>query len=38
MTKSENPDEMTHKAAFHQDLHCLPRQNLSSEKEIYIFF
>ena len=38
MAKSENPDEMPHKAAFHQGLHCLPRQNLSSEKEMqYIF-
>ena len=35
--KSEDPDEMLHNAAFHQDLHCLQRQNLSSENEIQIF-
>ena len=32
MTKSVDPDEMPHKAALHQDLHCLLRQNQSSEK------
>ena len=40
LANSEDPDEMLHKAAFHQDLHRLLRQNQSSEKEnqIYIFF
>ena len=33
---SEDPDEMPHNAAFHQGLHCLPIQNQSSEKEIYV--
>ena len=38
LANSEDPDEMAHKAAFHQGLHCLLRQNQSSEKEIqYIF-
>ena len=27
MANSEDPDEMPHKAAFHQGLHCLLRQN-----------
>ena len=36
MAKSEDPDEMQHKAAFHQGLHYLLRQNWFSEKEIYI--
>ena len=27
MANSEDPDEMPHKVAFHQGLHCLPRQN-----------
>ena len=31
---SKDPDEMLHNAAFHQGLLCLPRQNVSSEKEI----
>ena len=30
----EDPDEMLHYAAFHQDLHCLLRLKQSSEKEI----
>ena len=38
MAINEDPDEMAHKAAFHQGLHCLLRQNLSSEKEYNIFF
>ena len=29
--------KIVHKAAFHQDLHCLLRQNQSSEKEIMIY-
>ena len=36
-TNGEDPDEMLHNAAFRQGLHCLPRQNLSSEKEIQYF-
>ena len=31
---SEDPDEMQHNAAFHKGLHCLLRQNQSSDKEI----
>ena len=34
---NEDTDEMQHKAAFHQGLHSLLRQNQSSEKEIYFF-
>ena len=34
MANSEDPDEMPHKAAFHQRLHCLLQQDQSSEKEI----
>ena len=34
LTNSEDPDEMPHNAAFHQDPHCLLRHNRSSEKEI----
>ena len=34
LANSEDPDEMLHKAAFHQGLHCLQRQNGSSETEI----
>ena len=33
LANSEDPDEMLHNAAFHQGLHCLPRQKQSSEKE-----
>ena len=37
MANSEDPDEMLHKAAFHQGLHCLLRlSNLLGQK--YIFF
>ena len=38
MANSEDPDEMPRKAAFHLGLHCLLRQDLSSEKEIQYFF
>ena len=38
MTNSEDSDEMPHKAAFHQGLHCLSRQNKSLEKEKPFFF
>ena len=34
LANSEDPDEMPHNAALHQGLHCLLRQNRSSEKEI----
>ena len=34
MANIEDPDEMPHEAAFHQGLHCLLGQNVSSEKEI----
>ena len=27
LAKSEDPDEMSHDAAFHEGLHCLPRQS-----------
>ena len=37
MTKSEDPDVIPHKVAFHQDLHCLLRHIRSSENEIHIF-
>ena len=33
-SNSEDPDEMPHNAALHQGLHCLLRQNRSSEKEL----
>ena len=36
MANSEDPDEMPH-VAFHQGLHCLLKQNRSSEKEIQYF-
>ena len=35
LANSEGPDEMPHDVAFHQGLHCLPRQKCTSEKEIY---
>ena len=38
MTDSVDPDEISHKGAFHQDLHCLSRHNLSSEIGIQYFF
>ena len=31
LANSEDPDEMPHHAAFHQGMHCFPRQNGSSE-------
>ena len=37
VANSEGPDEMPHKAAFHQGLHCLLRPNQALEKEIYFF-
>ena len=37
MANSEDHDEMLHKAAFHQSMHCKLRQTRSPEKAIYIF-
>ena len=37
LTNSEDTDEMLHNAAFHQGLHCLLKQKLSSEKQIQIW-
>ena len=37
MANSKDPDEMPHHATFHRELHCLLCQNLSSEKEIYVY-
>ena len=37
IANSEDPDEMQHNAAFHQGLHCLLRQNQSSEREMQYF-
>ena len=37
MAKSEDPDEIPHNEAFHQELHCLLRQNQSSEEEIQYY-
>ena len=37
LAKSEDPDEMPLNVAFHQGLHCLLRQNQSSEKKYVIF-
>ena len=34
---SENPDEITNHAAFHQGLHFLLKRNRSSEKEMQYF-
>ena len=34
LANSVDPDEMPQNVAFHQGLHCLLRQNLSSEKEV----
>ena len=33
LAKSKDTDEMPHDVAFYQCLHCLIRQNQSSEKE-----
>ena len=35
MTNSEDTDEMQHKAAFHQGMHCLLRLNQPSGAEIH---
>ena len=36
LANSGDPDEMPHYAAFYLGLHCLLRQNRSSEKEIFL--
>ena len=36
LANSEDPDEMPHNAAFHQDLHYLLRQKRYSEKEMKV--
>ena len=39
LAKSEDPEEMSHYAAFHPDLHCMLRQNqYNSEKVIQYCF
>ena len=35
LANSEDPDEMQHKAAFHQGLHCLLRLKQTLGTEIY---
>ena len=37
-TNLEDPDKMSHDAAFYQSLHCLLRINRTSEKEIHFFW
>ena len=37
LANGEDPAEMVHNAAFHQDLHCLLRQKQSSEGEIQFY-
>ena len=36
--KPEDPDQMPHNVVFHQDLHCLLRQNMSSDQELMHIF
>ena len=38
LANSEDPDKMSHNAAFHHGLHCLLRQNQSLKKEKHSFF
>ena len=38
MSNSEDPYKMQHHAVFYLGLHCLLRQNRSSEKELQYFF
>ena len=38
LTNREDTDEMPQNVAFHQGLHCLQRQNQSSEKKNYAIF
>ena len=38
LANSEDTNEMPHNATFYQGLHCLLRQNRSSEKEKDIFW
>ena len=35
LANSEDPDEMQHNAAFHQDLHCLLKLKQASRTEIH---
>ena len=37
MANSKDPDKMPHNVEFHQGLHCVLRQNRSSENEYEIF-
>ena len=37
-TDREDPDKMPHNVTFHQGLHCLLRQKLSSGKKTAILF
>ena len=37
LANSEDSDEMPHNAAFHQGIHCLPRQKRFSEKNTISF-
>ena len=38
MANSEDPDESSHKVAFHHGLHCFLRQNRTSAKQNVICF
>ena len=38
LSDSADLDEMRHHDAFYQDLHCLLRQNRSSEKDLQYFY
>ena len=38
MANSKDPDEMPHRAAFHQGLHCLLRQNQYLDEEMFCVF
>ena len=33
---SEDPDEMVHNAAFHEDLHCLLSQKYDFQRKKYV--
>ena len=37
LANSEGPDEMPHKVAFYQGLHCLLRQKQSSGTDVHLF-
>ena len=38
MANSEDPDEMLHKAAYHQGLHCFAKTKLILREKNIIFF